>query len=319
MSKENAVSPVPTSPVATQKLVANIGHDITEYDSVFFEAPTNATPEDIRRLAEQAVRDFVENDEEAFADSELGETNGLRITGIYDDQRRRQHKLHAEGSAPGTGIPLEPNYYEIGGAVQDGVKRLEQGVYTENQFILEALYAVYKNNPDPEDHLLSKAFIASYEEAAQEDTLRKIEMLADMHNQTVSDETGPIALTIKNAYGELANVIAQPPSVIGDGQCIFYAFTRDDGRTALVTHKDEQVKTIWDTGEVEVSPGPGEFFQSTGLSRVPVHRADVAMDIIENLRHLVPAEEASMLPNEQAAAFRVNGQTTRDTNGLRDD
>ena len=82
MSKENTVSPVPTSPVATQKLVANIGHDITEYDSVNFEAPANATPEDIRRLAEQAVRDFVENDEEAFADSELGETNGLRITGI---------------------------------------------------------------------------------------------------------------------------------------------------------------------------------------------------------------------------------------------
>ncbi len=313
MSKENTVSPVPTSPVATQKLVANIGHDITEYDSVNFEAPANATPEDIRRLAEQAVRDFVENDEEAFADSELGETNGLRITGIYDDQQRGQPKLHAEG------IPLEPNYFEIGSAVQDGVKRLEQGVYTENQFILEALYAVYKNNPDPEDHLLSKAFIASYEEAAQEDTLRKIETLADMHDHTVSEETGPIALTIKNAYGELANVVAQPPSVIGDGQCIFYAFTRDDGRTALVTHTDEQVKTIWDTGEVEVLLSPGEFFRSTGLNRVPTHRADVAMDIIENLRHLVPAEEESMLPNEQAAAFRATGQAAQDTNGLRDD
>lgn len=300
----------PSEPPIMRHLIVSIGHDVTETDSLRFDAPIDATQDEILRLAEQAVRDYVENDGNAWAESDLGDSNSLRINGIYKDDLRLYGKNEAVIAGP---VPLEPNNYEIGYAVSEAAKLLEKGAYTENQFILETLYAVYRNNPDPENGLLSKAFIASYEEVSREETLRKMEVLADMHQGVVSEETGPIALTMKNAYGEMSNVVAQPPSVIGDGGRIFSAFRRrDDGRTALVSRTENEIKAFWDNGEMTTAEDIHAFGHDTRLIKVPSHEYDAALGIIENLRHLIPADESPRaLPNEEADAVRASGRAAR--------
>lgn len=284
---------------ATQTLIADVGRDVSEYGFVRFEAPVGASPEEIARLAREAALDYVENDEEAFSDAEIGDINGLRVVGIYDGNRKMLHER----------FPLEPNYYEIGAAVQDGVKLLDKGVYTENQFILETLHAVFRNNPESKrNEILSKSLLESFENAARRDSLRKIESLTDLHQGKVSQETGPVAITKRNEYGEMANVVAQPPSLIADGDRIFYAFRRaEDGRTALVSREADDIRVVWDTGEIDTfAPDIVEFGKRTGLTRVPAHESEVALRIIEDLRDRVPEREPmDVLPNEQADQLRA--------------
>ena len=135
----------------TRRITVHIGRDVSEYDAFAFDIPADASVDEIKELAVNAVDNHVSNNRSAF-DADLSNANGLRIINLRDENN---------DDLIDKSIPIDPNHFEMGGTLSRAAHRLEQGQLTENQFILEALNSVYQNSPDPESGLLTKAFIAS--------------------------------------------------------------------------------------------------------------------------------------------------------------
>jgi hypothetical protein len=270
-----------------------VGHEVTEYGSFRLEVPADATAEEIKRLAvENCTEDAFGN---MFADAELGDSSGLRILGIRDENRRDVVDINER-------ILLETNYYEIGERTENAVTNLQKGILTKDQLLFEVLSVVLDRSPE-NGLRVSKEFIEPFKEAALRDTRKKIDDLVNHHQGIISANTGAVALTVEDPYGdcgEMTNVIVYPPSVVSDDGKIFYAYEGQDGKTALVSRGNQEITAISNDGSVSVHPNdPGLFMETTGL----VRSRDRGMEIIRDLHDFVPRianEENLSLPNEAA-------------------
>jgi len=279
----------------TKPVVVDVGHEVTEYSRFWIDVPVNATKEEIKQLA---VKECTENpDRDIFADSDLGESSGLRILEIADEGGQTIVDYSER-------ILLETNYHEIGEQTEIAVNHLKDGALTKDQFIFEVLSVVLDRSRGNGPRL-SKDFIEPFKKAALQDTKKKIDYLVNHHQGIVSEETGAVILTTENPYGErgeMANVMANPPSVVSADGKIFYAYEGKDGKTALVSRGNQEITAIYHDGTVSVYPNDaGLFMDSTGLLR----SRDREMEIVRDLHHLVPkvVDEANLsLPNEAARA-----------------
>ena len=277
----------------TKPLRVTVGHEVAEYSDFWIDVPVNATVEEIKRLA---VKECTENpDRDIFVDPELGDSSGLRILGIEDEDNRVVVDYNER-------ILLEPQYYEIGEKTGDAVNHLRDGVLTKDQFVFEVLSIVLDRRPENGPRV-SKEFIEPFKEAAVRDTRRKIDELVSCHKGIVSEYTGPIALTMENPYGnpgEVTNMIAHPPSVVSEDGKIFYAYEKPDGKTALVSRENQKITAIYDDGSVSTCPNDPELFaKTTGLIRSRDRAAEIVRDLHHLVRQVVDEENLSM-PNEAA-------------------
>ena len=213
-----------------QTVTVHIGRTVSEYDSIEVEVQKNATNQEIIK----AARDYIEASTSAddgklfFEDSEIGNASELRITSIDKDD---------DLSHVTDFVPVEPVYSAMGYDLLEAAQRLELGGMSENQFILEALDSIYRNAPDPEN-AVSRAFIASYEEAALEDTWKKIDMLLQPAEGVMPADPDQMTLTVKTDRGEVQNRnIMAPGIILHNGQPIpvFHPYkNQKTGEIALV-------------------------------------------------------------------------------------
>lgn len=270
----------------TRSITVHIGRDVSEYDTFTIDVPAGVGVDEIKRLALMAVDDYVCNDSDAFMEgvTDYSNSHGLRIQNLRDENN---------DDLVDRIVPIDSGYFEMGGTLSRAAHRLEQGQLTENQFILEALNSVYRNSPNPENGLLTKAFIASYEEAAQEDSRQKADQIKSNHGGIISQETGPVILTMKNDYGDMANVTVQPPSVLSEDQ-VFYPYDGGIGGAALVSRTEERITVIWDDGQQARYEGVSAFMEDTGLVKVGMREGDYekGLEIIRRIQEFLPREEA---------------------------
>jgi hypothetical protein len=220
-----------------QIITIQVARTLSEYDSVEMLVPKDATDREIIDAARDFVETHVEDTDLAFCDgSEVCSTRELRITSINKDDDEGTHVTDY--------VPIQPGYTAMGENLLDAAQRLELGGMTENQFILEALNSVYRNAPDPEN-AVSRAFIASYEECALEDTQQKIETLLLTSDGILPDDEGhpsrSLTLTITDDRGRVDNRNIPAPGIIthnGEPLPIFYPYkNQKTGEVALV-HRD---------------------------------------------------------------------------------
>lgn len=212
-----------------QTVTIRIGRTVSEYDSIEVEVPKNATDQEIIDAANRHVKAYVNNDDHPFCDGpDMDTTCELRITSIEKEDGFDQVADF---------VPVEPVYSAMGYDLANAAQRLEFGGMSENQFILEALDSVYRNAPDPEN-AVSRAFIASYEEAALEDTRQKVVMLLRCSDGVMPSDPDQMTLTIKNDRGEIQNRNIMAPGIIpryGEPIPVFHPYkNRETGEVALV-------------------------------------------------------------------------------------
>lgn len=120
-----------------------------------------------------------------------------------------------------------------------------------------------------------------------------MDQIKSNHDGIISEETGPIILTMKNDYGDMANVTVQPPAVLSEDR-VFYPYDRDSGNTALVSRTEEHITVIWEGGQQTRYENVSSFLEDTGLVKVGMWEGEYekGMEIILQMQEFLPKEEA---------------------------
>jgi hypothetical protein len=275
-----------------QTVTVGIGRTVSEYDSIEVEVRKNATDQEIIDAANRHVKAYINNGDNPFCDGpDLDTACELRITSIDKDD----DNTHVTDYAP-----IEPVYSAMGYDLLDAAQRLELGGMSENQFILEALNSVYRNAPDPEN-AVSRAFIASYEECALEDTRQKIGMLLQSTEGVMPSDPDQMTLTMKNDRGEVQNRNIMAPGIIihnGEPIPVFYPYkNQKTGEVALVyrdlsrTSDPDPVTAVYPDG-TERTFSSVMAFNQTGMLRVRDH--EEGEDIIQRISPFIARPEGEV-------------------------